>query len=179
MLNHNQVLKLENVYKSVHNVTLLHNINLTVGKGEVIGIVGSQGTGKTTLLQIMMGHLFSDEGNIRMGGVCIMPSIHKDRHLLGIGISTFQNSDLILLDEPLKGLDEEEQTRFVEIMDTMTANQASIIVTTENVEEISHVCTRIYQIEEGSLSLIVAPKDIPAYVDAWYLEYLNDNEYMN
>lgn len=44
--------------------TLLNNVNLTINKGEIIGIKGRSGIGKTTLLNIIMGLIKSKSGEI-------------------------------------------------------------------------------------------------------------------
>ena len=46
----------------------LSNINLTVGKGEKVAIVGPSGSGKSTLLQIMSGLYDIDEGQVSLDG---------------------------------------------------------------------------------------------------------------
>lgn len=49
-------------------VPVLRDVNLQVGKGEIVAIVGKSGSGKSTLLQIMAGFLKADEGNILING---------------------------------------------------------------------------------------------------------------
>ncbi|TDQ36597.1 ABC transporter ATP-binding protein [Aureibacillus halotolerans] len=46
----------------------IHNIHLTVGKGEVFGLFGPNGSGKTTLLKAMTGLCKIDEGEISLLG---------------------------------------------------------------------------------------------------------------
>lgn len=46
------MIRLSNISKSYGTLTVLSNISLTIGKGEIITIVGPSGAGKTTLLQI-------------------------------------------------------------------------------------------------------------------------------
>ncbi|MBG3869641.1 amino acid ABC transporter ATP-binding/permease protein [Staphylococcus haemolyticus] len=70
------VTKQSNVY-NIRNVSFsyehqelptLSNINLTVGKGEKVAIVGPSGSGKSTLLQIMSGLYDIDEGQVSLDG---------------------------------------------------------------------------------------------------------------
>lgn len=50
-------------------VDALKGIDLTVRKGQVLGILGANGAGKTTLLKILAGLILPDRGTIHMGGV--------------------------------------------------------------------------------------------------------------
>ncbi|KGJ25042.1 amino acid ABC transporter ATP-binding/permease protein [Staphylococcus haemolyticus] len=70
------VTKQSNVY-NIRNVSFsyehqeiptLSNINLTVGKGEKVAIVGPSGSGKSTLLQIMSGLYNIDKGQVSLDG---------------------------------------------------------------------------------------------------------------
>lgn len=50
------------------NPWVLDGVDLTVEKGECVGLVGTTGEGKTTLLDVAMGLLLPTEGNIRIDG---------------------------------------------------------------------------------------------------------------
>jgi ATP-binding cassette subfamily B protein len=50
---------------------VLNDIDLTIGKGQTLGIVGPPGTGKTTLLQLLMRLYDADAGGITMDGTDI------------------------------------------------------------------------------------------------------------
>jgi len=57
------MLKLENI--GLHfGRSILQNINLTIGKGEIIGIIGKSGAGKTSLLKLMAGLLQPTTGEV-------------------------------------------------------------------------------------------------------------------
>ena len=47
------MITLQNITKTFGSLQVLKGIDLTIGKGEVVSIVGPSGAGKTTLLQIM------------------------------------------------------------------------------------------------------------------------------
>ena len=46
---------------------LIRDMNLTVLRGDKIGLVGENGTGKTTLVRLLLGDLEPTEGNVRLG----------------------------------------------------------------------------------------------------------------
>ncbi|MCB0885567.1 MAG: ABC-F family ATP-binding cassette domain-containing protein, partial [Propionibacteriaceae bacterium] len=47
---------------------LLDGVSLGLGAGEVIGVVGRNGDGKTTLLRILTGDLEPDDGRVTVAG---------------------------------------------------------------------------------------------------------------
>lgn len=58
------LITLENIYKSYSDKTLLNGISLGINEGEKIGLIGINGTGKSTLLKIIAGVEPCDSGNI-------------------------------------------------------------------------------------------------------------------
>ncbi len=63
------MIDIKNITKSFGSLQVLKGINLHIGKGEVVSIVGPSGAGKTTLLQII-GTLDSpDSGDITIDGI--------------------------------------------------------------------------------------------------------------
>ncbi len=56
--------KIYGSYKEAKEVKALNNINLTVNKGEFIGIMGPSGSGKTTLLNILSGVDIATKGKV-------------------------------------------------------------------------------------------------------------------
>ena len=66
------MLKVEHLSKSYgrgkHRKTILHDINLSVGDGELVGIVGESGSGKSTLARLIMRLERADEGTVSFSG---------------------------------------------------------------------------------------------------------------
>ena len=58
------LISLENISKNYSEKTLLNNISLGINEGEKIGLIGVNGTGKSTLLKIIAGVEESESGNI-------------------------------------------------------------------------------------------------------------------
>jgi ABC-type multidrug transport system fused ATPase/permease subunit len=62
--------------KSSENVFKMTNINLEIPKGKLVGIVGPVGTGKTSLLQGIVGEMRKTEGTVKFSGsVAYCPQI--------------------------------------------------------------------------------------------------------
>ncbi|MDF2066980.1 ribosomal protection-like ABC-F family protein [Bacillus sp. Cr_A10] len=62
-----EVVIMDNVSKSFGNKVLLHKSNLYVYWKERVAIVGRNGTGKSTILRLLLGEILADEGNARIG----------------------------------------------------------------------------------------------------------------
>lgn len=62
------MLELRNVNKSYDGVTVLKDISLEIGEGEIVSILGPSGCGKTTLLNLILGITDADSGQILFQG---------------------------------------------------------------------------------------------------------------
>jgi len=58
-----QVLKVENLSKEYGHIKALNKLNMTVEQGQIMGILGPNGSGKTTTLGIILGILKQSEGS--------------------------------------------------------------------------------------------------------------------
>jgi simple sugar transport system ATP-binding protein len=72
---------LEKWYSGVH---ALKNVSLSIGHGEVVGLVGDNGAGKSTLIKILSGVHRQDRGEIFMNGQPVALKTPKDAMRLGI-----------------------------------------------------------------------------------------------
>ena len=66
-------------------VPILHGIDLDVGENEVVGVLGHNGMGKTTLLKTLMGFLPATSGQVRYDQNDITRLPPNERGQLGIG----------------------------------------------------------------------------------------------
>ncbi|MDX6340297.1 MAG: simple sugar transport system ATP-binding protein, partial [Trebonia sp.] len=62
------VLRVEHVSKRYGAVTALTDVNLRLGKGEVLSLIGDNGAGKSTLLKIICGFQPPTTGKIILEG---------------------------------------------------------------------------------------------------------------
>jgi ATP-binding cassette subfamily F protein uup len=61
------VAELQGVYKRFGDKTVVQDFDLTVLRGDKIGLMGPNGAGKSTLLKLILGQLTPDQGQIRLG----------------------------------------------------------------------------------------------------------------
>jgi ABC-type sugar transport system ATPase subunit len=64
----NSILKMENIYKHFDGRVALEYAGMELLRGEVLGLVGDNGAGKSTMLKILSGVLQKDGGNINIRG---------------------------------------------------------------------------------------------------------------
>lgn len=62
------VLKLDNIYKSFGEKDVLNGISFSVDKGEIIGLLGVSGSGKSTIFNIISGNLLPNQGKVFIKG---------------------------------------------------------------------------------------------------------------
>lgn len=65
------MIKIQNLHKHFGNLEVLKGINMEIQKGEVVAIIGSSGTGKSTLLRCMNYLEKPDEGSITIGDITV------------------------------------------------------------------------------------------------------------
>ncbi|MBI9072867.1 MAG: ABC transporter ATP-binding protein [Melioribacteraceae bacterium] len=62
----NAIIKIENLVKSYEEIEAVKDISLTINKGEMFGLVGPDGAGKTTTIRILCGLLRASSGNAEL-----------------------------------------------------------------------------------------------------------------
>lgn len=67
----------KNVKKSYNNREVLKGIDLVIGDGEFVSIMGESGSGKSTLLSILSGNMRPDEGSVSFDGFEISSADEK------------------------------------------------------------------------------------------------------
>lgn len=78
-------LQVINIYKGFRKRTVLNGLSMAVGEGELVGLLGPDGAGKTTCFQAILGLIKPDSGRILLDGteITLLPTYR--RAMLGLG----------------------------------------------------------------------------------------------
>lgn len=91
----------ENISKKYKEVQALANISFNVEQGEIYGIIGPDGAGKTTLFRILTTLLFADEGSAWIENLDVVKDFGKIRHIIGYMPSKFSLYQDLTVEENL------------------------------------------------------------------------------
>ncbi len=80
------VIELRGITKHFGEVVANENVNLTLLPGEILSILGENGSGKTSLMNMLSGIYFPDSGHIFVEGREVVIRSPKDAFALGIGM---------------------------------------------------------------------------------------------
>ena len=83
------LLEMRQVTKSYGSTPVIKGLDLTVNKGEFVGVIGPNGAGKTTAFGLIAGHLPCDGGSVWLNGADVTSKDANSRCRAGIG-RTFQ-----------------------------------------------------------------------------------------
>lgn len=115
------VVEIGNLTKTFQNpdITAIDHLSLRLPQGEVIGLVGPDGAGKTTLIRLLLGLLIPTEGQISVLGTDPIKQTHKLHQIIGYMPQKFGLYEDLSIEEnmnlyaDLKELSEEErETQF-------------------------------------------------------------------
>ncbi|MDE5819666.1 MAG: ABC transporter ATP-binding protein [Lachnospiraceae bacterium] len=203
-------IEMRNVCKAYPGFSL-KNVSFTVPKGLCCGFVGANGAGKTTIIRMLAGLAYPDNGDISLlGGSADALSVKEEigvlfdqphfqeewtpldiekglrlfyagwdsgqyrRYLssfgldaekkfrdmsrgmkekLAIAVHLSHNAKLLILDEPMTGLDPAARDELLEILrDYMVSEDRSILFSTHITEDLEHIADRIVYISNGTIS---------------------------
>lgn len=89
-----ELVRMEHINKFFGRVQALNDVTLSVGRNEIVGLLGDNGAGKSTLIKILSGALRADSGDIYMHGNKV--DIRNTTDAIAQGIETiYQDSALV------------------------------------------------------------------------------------
>ncbi|MBT6324908.1 MAG: ABC transporter ATP-binding protein [Bdellovibrionales bacterium] len=199
-------IKLSNISKYYNQVRALNNISLNIGAGEIHGILGLNGAGKSSLFKIIAGLTSASNGELLFNDKVDLPKIgylpespplyqnmvvkdflkflidlhdvnNKEGHLkdllslcnleqaslrliknlskgykqrVGLAQSLVGFPEIILLDEPLSGLDPTAIIEMRSLINNLKKNH-TILLSTHQLYEASLICSNITILKDGEV----------------------------
>ena len=198
--------------KSFKGKVVLDGIDMEMKPGNIYGIIGRNGSGKTVLMKCICGFLQPDEGTVVVNGKTIgkdvdfienagviietpgfipyftgyqnlknLASIRKKigkkeiedtmiyvgldpkndtmvakyslgmRQRLGIAQAIMEEPDILILDEPMNGLDKEGVVEMRKLFLNLKKKGTTMVIASHNTEDIAILCDRVYEMEHGVL----------------------------
>ncbi len=205
----------DNVSKSFKNIKVLNEVSLQVKTGEICGLVGLNGSGKTVLMKIICGLLIPDSGKVIVNGKQIgkdadfpddtgiiietpafMPymsgfnnllNLSKLRNLidketiknymhmvgldpddkkwvsnyslgmrqrLGIAQAIMEDQSILILDEPMNGLDKNGVKEMRKVLLELKSAGKTILLASHVQADIDLLCDSVYEIDGGTIEMI-------------------------
>lgn len=95
------MIDIQNLTKRYGKLVALDNVNLSVSEGDVFGLIGPDGAGKTTLYQILTTLLNPDEGSATVAGLDVVKDYRKIRTEIGYMPERFSLYPYLTVDENL------------------------------------------------------------------------------
>ncbi len=80
-----ELLSVKNLQSGYGRIPILFGIDLSIAKGEFVGVLGHNGMGKSTLLRTLMGHIPATVGTIAFAGTDVTRASPAARARAGIG----------------------------------------------------------------------------------------------
>ena len=165
-------------YKSSKK-SVLSNVNLQLNPGSIVGLLGKNGTGKTTLLNLITGQLFAKEGvitiddeNVKTKSKSILEKLYfipEELNVPSLSLENFiklyspfykkvmicfaiaTNVPYLLMDEPTNGLDIPSKRIFRKLINSHMSEDRTIVISTHQVHDVEKMIDHIVIIGERGL----------------------------
>ncbi|MBQ7573944.1 MAG: ABC transporter ATP-binding protein [Clostridia bacterium] len=216
-----EIVRINAVKKLYKNNRGIKDITISVNKGDVLGLLGPNGSGKTTIMKLLCGLIRKNSGELTLFGldaednfervmksvgslieapaiykklsaidnlmlVARMHGVDKEKALetlktvgllpyandhaerfslgmkqrLGLSMALVGNPELVILDEPVNGLDIEGVVGVREIIEEQNKKGTTFIISSHIASELEKVCNRVAVLYDGEVAAEDTVSDI-------------------
>ena len=209
------VLTVEHLTKKIGNNTILEDVSLSLDRGQIIGLVGANGAGKTSLMKVILGYSSYQEGHFKVidnnnksnvGALIENPGlypfmsgydnlkllnetkntydidtivselkmneyIHNKaktyslgmKQKLGIAIAFLNQPQLIILDEPMNGLDPKAVRDVRELIVKKAQEGVTFLISSHILSELVKITNSILIINKGKIVTETTEEELNQY----------------
>ena len=151
--NINSIIEFENVSLSYGNRLILDNISFRVNQGQIYGMLGPNGVGKSTIFNLITGLIKPSSGNIKINGD---KANDYPVHLSGgqqqraaIARALAISPEILLFDEPTSSLDPELVDEVLSVMRGLAEQGKTMLVVTHEMEFARKVSNKVIFLHDG------------------------------
>ena len=139
---------------------VISDASFTIGKGELVGIIGCNGAGKSTLLKTIRGMLPKQSGEVLFFGKPMEEYTDRDlarevaylQQQVEVGFGyTGQQTPVLFLDEPTTGLDMVYQEEIFRFARELALMGKTVLMVVHELNLAAKYCSRILLLGEGKL----------------------------
>ncbi|MGB4768711.1 MAG: ATP-binding cassette domain-containing protein [Candidatus Saccharimonas sp.] len=207
----NPIITIKNFRMRFGKTEVIKNLNFEVKRGETFGLLGSNGSGKTTTIRALLGiyiptdgellvngKAYSVSGDVKLGYLPEERGLYKKESVIDVmvyfgqlkgmtrddakrasleylervkladkakvrldklsggqqqkiqlGITTMDDPDLLILDEPTKGFDPVNRKLLMDIIEEHQQKGATVVMVTHQMEEVERLCDRVILLKDG------------------------------
>lgn len=229
-----QILEVKDLSVTLNRSIILKDIEFSISSGEVVGLVGPNGSGKTTIMKAILALVPYSQGTVNIYGKQITPKSHRilekvgalienpgiypymtgyeqlklfstlpdnseiDKliHLfsmepyiyrkaktyslgmkqkLGIILSLINKPDLVILDEPMNGLDPQAMKELRDIIYELSTNGTAFLISSHLLNELEKISHKLIMIDEGEVVQTFSSSQIQDYSSNYVIISTTDN----
>ena len=153
-----ELVNIKDLSKTFKGKRVLHDINFTIEKGEIYGLVGNNGAGKTTLLRMICNLLQPTSGRIEFNKEAFSSKIKVgtliEHPALYFDMTAYENikAKVLVLDEPINGLDPQGITEVRNLLVKIhNEHNVTMIISSHILDELAKTATRFCVISKGRI----------------------------
>ena len=189
------VLEVTDLVKEFGSVRPVDGISFDLKRGEILGLLGANGAGKTTAINMILGIVTPTAGSIRVFGkelakerIAILRRMNfcstytqlpgnlrvwQNLTRLNLCKALLNKPELLLLDEPTASLDPDIADKVRKVVKRIREEDGtSILYTSHNMRDVEEVCDRVVFMHQGKILFVGTAAEILSHFQEESLESL-------